>query len=95
MKDRFGAGGEQLLHVQFGRRLQEAAAFDAERFDVKLGNDFVREQRRFDFDEVAVVEELSQLAEQVAALGESGERCGRAWNERGSTRRISDAPLID
>ena len=46
--------------MQLGRRLQEAAAFDSERLDVKLGNDLVSEERRFDFDEVAVVKELSQ-----------------------------------
>ena len=56
------AGRDQPLHVQFGRRLEKLAACRADRLDVKLRNDFVRKQRRFDFEESALVEEFAQAS---------------------------------
>src|SRR5262249_49265367 len=71
------ASCKQPFHVQLGRGLQELATGCADWLDVTLGNDFIRDDWSFDFDESALLKELSQFPQQNRALLEQGDRRGR------------------
>jgi hypothetical protein len=63
-----------VVLASFVRSRQEKGTVpNAEWLDVQLGDDFRCDEWSFDFDEVAFVKELSQLAEQVAAFGKCGD----------------------
>ena len=62
LENRLGPRGEQSLHIQFRRRLQELAIGEPQRFDVELWDHLVGHQRRFDFQESTLMEELAAAA---------------------------------
>src|SRR5689334_8559055 len=59
---------------------------------MEFRNNLTRQKRRFDFDEAAVVEELSQASEQLGPLLESGQRRRRP-KRFAFGQRLHDTPL--